>query len=1135
MRLGFLIAVLGCTSQLLLANRSQGQTLEGVTVSVNISNQPLFSVFRQIEQQTVFRFAYNKQQLNGLPPVNINLQKTSVKRVLEQVLRNTSLAFRQYDNKIIIYQQAPRSTPAFAGENTDDDEEAPPQDAPKRYSGIVLDDKTGDPVVGATVQVKGTSVGTVTNARGEFSIDAMPSATVVISSMGFEKKELVLNSINGRIVARLGVSAKTLTDVVVTGLYNRPAQNFTGAATVLTKENLSKVTNGNILSAISALDPSFQIPENITNGANPNMLPDIQIRGGNSIVNPGAAAGSDVLGYANNKANTPLFILDGFEVSLQRIFDLDINRVAKVTILKDAAATSIYGSRAANGVVILELMTPQDGKLRVSVNSNFTLEMPDLRDYDLLNAREKLDLEVKGGLYRSTINEVQERLSVLYAARLAEVERGVNTYWLSQPLRSSFGAKQNVYVEGGGNNALYGINLSYDKRNGVMKGSDRENFQANTFLSYRLKKFQFRNDLTLGYNKANNSPYGAFEAFAAINPYLRAYDDNGRMKQILEYYTYSAGQLGSGDALSGVTPNPLYNGTLAVVDQSRYRNVMNNTNIIWQATDWLRLNGRLSVQQQQDYYDRFLPPNHTSFANLAADEFAKRGSYRRVNGQRSMIDGNFTADANRQFGKHMLFGTVGMNFQTNNLESTEINATGFPNERLNKFFNAIQYMQDSKPTGTESKTRLAGYLANLSYAYDNRYLLDFSYRLDGSSLFGSNRRFASFWSAGAGWNLHKEKFWNANDNINQLKLRYSFGYTGSQRFNSYLALTTAQYYNIPYSGQYGLFLLAYGNENLAWQQTQKNNLGADVMLFNKVSVRGNYFVEKTQGALATVNTAPSTGFNAYQENLGDLTNKGWELYLNYAVMARKRDNINVFANFFSSKGTYTKLSNSLKALNKLADTSKSTKPLVRYAEGMSPTAIWAVQSKGIDPSNGREIFITRDGKETNTYSTADQVIVGDSRARLEGTFGSNLELSGIGFNAYFRFRLGGQTYNQTLADRVENVDLAQNVDRRVYEERWQKPGDHTFFKGITNPEGYRISTEPTYPTSRFVQDYSYLACESLSLYYRFTDEFNKRMKLSNTKISFYTGQLFRVSTVKQERGLSYPYSQTFTLLLQTTF
>jgi TonB-linked SusC/RagA family outer membrane protein len=846
----------------------------------------------------------------------------------------------------------------------------------------------------------------------------------------------------------------------------------------------------------------------------------------------------DVFGYTNKNVNVPLFILDGFEVSLQRVNDLDVNRIAKVSILKDASATSIYGSRAANGVVVIETLAPKNGKLRLTYNGSLNIEAPDLRDYDLLNAREKLDLELKGGIYKAFNNAAQESLNVLYNARLAEVERGVNTYWLSQPLRTGIGSKHNVFLEGGGGNALYGVGITYDKRAGVMKESDRENIMGNTYLSYRVKNLLFRNDLTLSFNTANNSPYGVYNTYASMNPYWTPYDANGRMKYYVENLYQENGQIVNNDAQTtyGRFTNPLYNATLNTVDRNKYQNITDNISIQWQATDWLRLNTRFSLQMQKNQNDIFFPPGHTRFASLAAIDFDKKGSYFKADGVNNYYEGYITGDLNKTFGKHLFFATTGMNFSNTKTNTTVINATGFPNERLSELYNAIRYQVDSKPIGFENHTRLAGYLANMSYSYDSRYLLDLSYRLDGSSLFGSNKRFASFWSVGGGWNLHKERFISQIRAINRFKVRYSYGYTGSQKFESYLANTTSQYYNDrQYNNMIGTYLLGWGNPDLAWQQTRKHNLGADITLFDKLNITANYFLENTQGALATVTTAPSTGFTSYKANLGNLQNKGWELYANMVLYARKRDVVSIFVNTFSSKGKYTKISNSLEQLNKNADTSSSTKPLVRYAEGQSPTAIWAVQSNGIDPANGREIFVDRGGKLTYPYSNLDQRIIGDSRSKVEGTFGTNVEIQGVGLNLYMRYRLGGQVYNQTLADRVENADIHYNVDRRVYEDRWLKPGDHTFFKGLVNPEGFSISDGPTLPTSRFVQNYSFLSCESFSMYYRFSDEFNKRLKVSNTKVTFYTGQLFRLANVKQERGLDYPFSQTFTFLIQTTF
>lgn len=1016
----------------------------------------------------------------------------------------------------------------------------------RKISGIVLDEN-GLALPGVSISMKDTRnlrgdipTSTASDNNGHWSLYNVTDTTVlVITSIGYEKQEIKVGNRTSLQIVLKPDKATEMQEVVVTGLYQRPQQNFTGAATTITKEQLSNVTNGNVLNALSVLDPSFQITENLNAGSNPNALADVQIRGGNSIVNPGSGNSNDVFEYTSSSVNTPLFLLDGFEVTLQRISDLDINRIASVTILKDAAATSIYGSRAANGVVVVETVKPVPGKLRVSYNSTFTIEAPDLRSYDVLNAKEKLDLEVQSGLYRqsSGINETIEKLNILYSSRKALVEQGIDTYWLSQPLQTSLGLKQNVYIEGGDERILYGVGLTYDKRIGVMKGSDRMTPQGNIYLQYKNKKLTVRNDFNISFNEANNSPYGTFDTYVKQNPYYTPYNEDGSIKYYLEDIYLSNGQISSsGEHYSRVT-NPMYNSGLAVVDQTRYLSLIDNIDLMYQASSWLGLNGRLSVQKQLNYADKFLPPDHTDFASLAADEFYKKGSYTYSRGDMLSLDGNFTADLNKSWGKHMFYSTLGANFKTTESTTETVVATGFPNERLQNFYNAIQYAENTKPTGYESTTRLIGFLGNLSYAYDNRYLADFSYRKDGSSLYGANNRFANFWSVGGGWNIHKEHFWTNNDLINLLKLRYSFGYTGSQNFASYLSNTTAEYYNDRnYNNSIGLTLLGFGNENLSWQETQKQNLGLDMTLFNnRIDIRANYFIEKTKNALATVNTAPSTGFSSYQENLGDLNNKGWEAYVNFRLYNKGRDNVSVFANIFSSKGEYVKISNSLKALNQMADTSTSTVPLIRYQEGESPTAIWAVQSKGIDPSNGQEIFLTKDGTLTNTYSTLDQVIVGDTRADLEGTFGTNAEYRGIGLNAYFRFRIGGQIYNQTLADRVENADIQYNVDRRVYEERWIKPGDHTFFKGLVDSEGYTISTSPTYPTSRFVQDYNYLTLENLSIYYRFSDVINKKLGLSSSRINLYTTQVFRVSTVKQERGLDYPFSRTVSLMLQASF
>lgn len=1129
-RLSKTLLIMKLTMALLLVaclQATAGSYAQKVTLSSD--KVSLQQVLNTIRQQTGWLFVADEQLLAKSRPVTLHVKEAAVQHVLELCFKDQPITYALV-GKTIVLKERPEEVVAYV-----------PSPVDVKVEGLVADGKSGEPLPGATITLKGTKKTVFSNGKGVFSITAAEGSMLVVSFVGYEEKEVKVAA-GVRLNIALTVSTKSMNDMVVTGVFTRPKANFTGASTSFSREDIRRVSNTNVFAALSVLDPSFRLPENINVGSNPNVLPDVVLRGGNSLPDLGSNTSVNQFNYLNNP-NVPLFILDGFEVSIQRINDLDINRIARVEFLKDAAATTIYGSRAANGVVVFETIRPQDGMLRVTFNSNFVVEAPDLTGYDLLNASEKLEIERKIGAYVGPNNQAQENLNYIYNARLGEVKRGVNTYWLAKPLRSGFGQKQNIYVEGGGNKALYGVGLTYDQRTGVMKGSDRRNISANSYLSYRVSNFQFRNDLTLSFNKANNSPYGSFTKYARLNPYWDPYDSTGQLKTSLEDIRnpVTGARITNFDnydnldgAAAGRAVNPLYNASLNIVDQTTYQNLMNNFYAQWQVKQWLRITGRFSYQQQSDESDIFLPAAHTSFISKPNEE---KGSYTKGYGKRNVMEGMLTADMTRQINRHLFFATVGVNIQATTFNTTNFRVEGFPNPRLNEITLGNRYALNSRPGGTEGSTRMAGYLSNFSYAYDNRYLLDLSYRLDGSSQFGNNNRFAPFFSAGLGWNLHNEPFFKAISSINRFKLRYSFGSTGSQNFPSYLGINTSQYNAaMEYRGVINTSILGYGNPSLAWQKTRKNNFGADLTLFNRLDVTVNYFVETTQGSIAAVTTAPSTGFGSYNENIGNLISKGFEFNGRYNIMNNStgRDNWSVFVNLFSVNNKVQRVSNTIAELNKRADQTRSALPVTRYVEGQSTSTIWAVPSGGIDPSSGVEIFYARDGKLTTTYNPLDQVIVGDSRPDIEGTFGTNLEIKGIGLNTGLRLRYGGQAYNQTLINRVENVEVAKyNVDRRVAEERWMKPGDHTFFKGITNAMGEAVNA--TSATSRFVQDDNALICQSLSVYYRFPDAFNNRLKLSNTRITLFTNDLFAFTSIKRERGLDYPFSRSFSVMLQTSF
>ncbi len=398
-------------------------------------------------------------------------------------------------------------------------------------SGKVIDASDGYPLIGVSVMVEGTKTGAATDIDGHFELK-IPSqkCNIVFSYVGYET---VIKEFNGRNASSfsrtvMSADAAELADVVVTGVYERKKESFTGASVTFKGDELKSVGSQNVLQSLKTLDPSFKIMESAQFGSNPNMMPDIEIRGKTSVVGLKEEYGSD--------PNQPLFILDGFEATLETIMNLNMNRVASVTILKDAASTAIYGSKASNGVVVIETKAPARGRLQFSYKGDFGLSIADLTDYNLMNSREKLEFETLAGVYRDNTGNPfnQIKFDNLRNERLKDIESGVDTYWLSEPIRTGFTHKHNIYAEGGEEKIRYGIGLSYGNVGGVMKGSDRQTIEGNVDLIYRTGKFQFSNKLTINYLDTEN-PVVPFSEYAQANPYYKKYNSGGGIDKYLYY------------------------------------------------------------------------------------------------------------------------------------------------------------------------------------------------------------------------------------------------------------------------------------------------------------------------------------------------------------------------------------------------------------------------------------------------------------------------------------------------------------------------------------------------------------------------------------------------------------------------
>lgn len=1098
-------------------------TLFGQTKTVTIDKKDitLNEFLTEIRKQTGYDFVFSSSKLNFSKLISPKFKNTATQDVLAKYFHPGMGVVSIFKNNSIILMDEDKTSLLL-------------------LRGSIYSANTKKPIAGANITSKHKKINAVSDRNGQFELripEYEPS--LMVSFLGYKSMQVELTS-NTELEILLEEKTEEIENVVVTGLYSRPTENFTGAATAVTGEQLRQVNAMSIFDALQVFDPSVRIPDNVEFGSDPNQLPKISLRGTNNFPAQGGTgsnqSGADFMAAYQSNPSMPLFMLDGFEVSLQKIYDLDINRIEKITILKDAVATSAYGSRAANGVIVVDTKQPQAGKLTINYSSLLQVTAPDLSSYNLLKAQDKLELEKVGGLYRTNRPENQLILDQRYASRQAEIASGVDTYWLSQPLQTGIGTKQSLYMEGGDAYVRYGASMGYTNNKGVMKGSGRENFEGGMMLSYRKNSLLIRNQMNLSSNTSVNSAYGSFGDYSRMNPYWNPFDANGNVRKVLETIT----NFGVGG--TSVISNPLYNANIGTVNNGKYSGINNNTFLEWKAFSGFRATAKLGISSQKDESNLFLPADHTAFSNITdynSSEYSTRGSYDRGNSSFFSYDGSVVLDYSKTIGKSLLFATLGSSIAEQQSKSTAIAVRGFPNNRLDELFYGNEYLKNSKPRGQNNISRRFSSFANFNYTFDQRFLFDLALNVDGSTQFGELNRYAPFWATGLGWNVHEEEFLKESlPMINRFRIRGGVGTTGSQQFPPYMAITTYGYNtNQDYLGMYGASIMGYGNSSLKWQETVKYNLGTDFGFLNdRFSLRLDAYYEVTNNLLLDINTPPSLGVSAYKQNMGKLANKGIEGNLNAFIFKPGTRKLiwAVFVNAIHNQNEIKEISNSLKKMNETNDANNQTRPQLRYVEGQSVNAIWAVRSAGIDPSTGQELYYDKAGNLTYVWNALDKIVVGDDVPKLRGNFGTNITYKGFQFGAYFSYQLGAKQYNQTLADFVENANIGNNVDQRVLLDRWQQPGDVTFFKGLTDVEGNTI-TSTTYATSRFMQKSNFLNFTSISIGYLLPDQFAQKLHLKNTRLSLQGNDVFQLSTIQVERGLSYPFARNFTFSINTSF
>ena len=557
---------------LLLTPPVQAQNDDGKRITMELKGETLSAALKKLEGLSGYRILFSYDDVSDYQ-VSGQVKNATVEAALKMILKGKPFEY-------IIDGQFINVSHLNKGKKK-------PTGGDKKITGTVLSKEDGLPVIGASVRIAGTEQGAATDLNGQFTLDVKPGTALQVSYIGM--KTQTLQAMPGMEII-LESDAKTLNDVVVTGIFRKAKESYTGAATKIGGEKLKMYKGQNLLQTLRNADASLNIPMNNIMGSDPNSLPQMNIRGTSSL----PLSIKELNETTKQNVNTPLIIMDGFEISLTKLMDYNDEEIESITILKDASATAIYGSRGANGVIVVETKQPEPGKLKMTAIAGLSLEIPDLTSYDLLNARDKLELERLVGLYESEGKPSQTlEYQKDYQKRLKDVLSGVDTDWLNKPLRTGIGQSYNLRLEGGREEFRWGTSLSWRDTQGAMKGSSRRVFNGDITLMYTYKDLIFRNYTNIGNTLSDNSPYGSFSTYVEMQPYYRPYDDDGRL---IRYFPGL-------HKTSNTIQNPLYDATLNTFNKSRTLGIINNFSIEWKILPELILRGQLGLSTTRSTSD----------------------------------------------------------------------------------------------------------------------------------------------------------------------------------------------------------------------------------------------------------------------------------------------------------------------------------------------------------------------------------------------------------------------------------------------------------------------------------------------------------------------------------------------------
>ena len=970
-------------------------------------------------------------------------------------------------------------------------------------SGTVLSAENDEPVIGASILVKGANASTITDTNGKFTIKIPEGAgrTLVISYIGMEKQEAFAR--NGMVV-RLNPTDQTLDDVVVVGYQTIRKEAKTGSIATVDGEDLASIPETSVDRMLSGKMAGVSVSS--TNGQ-PGATTEIRIRGTSSI----------------GAGNEPLYVVDGIPVesgstagfsnSMNAIALINASDIASVTVLKDAAAASIYGSRAANGVILITTKSGESGKSQITARARYGIStLANDNDFGMANLEEYIqyqrDARINAGY------DVDDPTSEYYFPLSLASKGGTN--WMKELTRTGNLQEYELIASGGAGKTTYYTSMSYNKTEGIVPTVGFEKMQIRANLDTELNKWlKMGTRLQGGYMKVSdveNSlydgrglvPTNPFYSGMALAPTMPAYNEDGSYNFDLPF-VFNINPLAAIRESDKYDKQYKFNGT-AYLEWKPIKQLTFRTN---NSVEFAYTNGR--------YYS----PAYVNETDYGASLMTGDSQYRLLTTSNTITYDDIFNDV------HSVNVLIGQ--EANTLESSYNQATSTHVNEERPYHSVGVSVEDQRAYDGISQTAMVSFFGVAEYSYDGRYYVKGSIRTDGSSKFGPDRRWGTFWAASASWNMHNEAFMqDIKDVLNVLKLRYSYGVNGNDNIGAYAHY--GLYSDIVYNGITGQVPAQLENRKLTWETNKTHNIGIDFRLFDRLNGSIDWYTRRTEDMLIAAPLPYTTGFGSQAQNVGKIRNNGLEIQLDAEIFNTNDFKWNAGLNFAANRSKVLELAPGQDFIG----------TTLRYVVGDQLYTYWLYDYAGVNPQNGNALWRNEDGLLTENAQEARRIKAGSPEPLWTGGFNTDLSWRGISLSVQLEARYGNKVFN---SDRQLFESDGSMSDQNIWKgalNYWKQPGD----TNVLPKPVYNNSSSSDQMSTRYLEDGSYLRIKDVTLAYNLPSRWTKKALMSGVRIYASALNLYTFHNMNYwdpEHGtigntiISYPMTRSMIVGVDITF